>query len=66
MNNHYCLYLLGKETRKDFDVAREHLNDVKETLLQRIGDDGECADNLNCTQIIISSVGRSLLRHPPR
>lgn len=55
-----------KETRKDFDVARDHLNDVKETLLQRIGDDGECADNLNCTQIIISSVGRSLLRHPPR
>ena len=62
MNNHYCLYFLGTETRKDFDVARDHLDDVKETLLQRI----DCADNLNCTQIIISSVGRSLLRHPPR
>jgi hypothetical protein len=64
MNIFYCLYFLGKETRKDLNVARDHLDDVKETLLQdpRI----DCADNLNCTQIIISSVGRSLLRHPPR
>lgn len=51
-----------KETRKDFNTARDHLDNVKETLLQKI----DCGDNLNCTKIIISSVGRSLLRHPPR
>ena len=51
-----------KETRKDFNVASDHLDSVKETLLLKI----DCGDNLNCTKIIISSVGRSILRHPPR
>ena len=56
-----------KETRKDFNVASDHLDGVKEMLLQKI----ECCNEANpcplsCTKIIISSVGRSLLRHPGR
>lgn len=48
-----------RETKKDFTEARDHLINVTETLLVKIG----CT---NCTKIIVSSVGRSLIRHPPR
>ena len=50
-----------RETQKDFTEARDHLKIVKEALLHF---PIEC--NSNCTQVIVSSVGRSLLRHPPR
>lgn len=50
-----------RETKKDFTEARDHLKIVKEALLHF---PIEC--NSNCTKIIVSSVGRSLLRHPPR
>jgi len=51
-----------RETKKDFTEARDHLIHVKETLLDKI----DCGGNTNCTKIIVSSVGRSLIRHPPR
>ena len=51
-----------QETQNDFVEARDHLFHVKETLLERI----DCGGNSNCTKVIVSSVGRSLLRHPPR
>jgi len=50
-----------RETKKDFTEARDHLYNISLTLLDRI----DCKPS-NCTKVIISSVGRSLLRHPPR
>ena len=49
------------EAQNNLEEARDHLLLVKTALLERI----ECCPK-NCTKIIISSVGRSLLRHPPR
>ncbi len=51
-----------RETRDDLREARDHLYHVKETLLERI----DCGGNSNCTAIVITSTGPSLLRHPPR
>ena len=51
-----------RETQNDFEEARDHLFHVKVALLDRI----ECGENKNCTKIIVSSVGKSLMRHPPR
>lgn len=53
------------ETHNDFVEARDHLFHVKETLLDRI-DCGVSTGNTNCTKVIISSIGKSLVRHPPR
>ena len=51
-----------RETQNDFVEARDHLFQVKETLLERI----DCGGNKNCTKVIVSSIGKSLVRHPPR
>ena len=53
-----------RETTKDFTEARDHLIHVKEILLDRVDCGGK--GNAHCTKIIVSSVGRSLIRHPPR
>lgn len=52
-----------KETTEDLFNAQDHLFRVKDNLLDQIGCGG---NSVNCTKILIHSVGHSLLRHAPR